>query len=563
MKKMIQLSIFAMLFSIALVAQVPQSFKYQAVVRDLSGNVIGDQMVAFRLSILQGSETGTAVYAETQSGITNAYGLITFEVGAGSVVSGIFAEITWSRDIYFLKTEADVAGGTNYEFMGTSQLLSVPYSYHSNTAGKFPDFTNEERDAMANIPEGVCFYNTTTKMLSYYNGTSWFELQGTCAPQPTPANAGPDQLQACPTTTLAANTPQYGIGTWEILSGSGGNVSQPNNPSSPFTGINGNTYIIKWTISNTCGSSSDNVSITVITSQNANAGPDQIGVPSPTTLAGNTPVAGTGLWTIISGVGGVITTPSSPTSTFSGLANNAYTLRWTITTSCVTTNDDMNITFTTSAFNCGTTLTDYRDGKTYPTVQIGTQCWMAKNLNVGTRIDGVNNSANNGVFEKYCATNLESNCDVYGGLYQWSEMMQYSTSPGVQGICTPGWHLPTDNELKTLEGTIDSQYGVGDPVWDLIGDRGLDAGGKLKETGVIHWAFPNTGATNTSGFTALPGGARNTDGSFPGLTIYGRYWSSTESGTTAYRRILSSSSALSSRDAANKLFGLTVRCLKD
>ncbi|MBM3435324.1 MAG: hypothetical protein FJY07_03790, partial [Bacteroidetes bacterium] len=539
MKKNISLSVFAAIITISLMAQSPQSFKYQAVIRDAAGNIIADQLVAFRLSILQTSETGATVYSEIQSGTTNAFGLIIFNVGAGSVESGIFENINWSRDDHFLKIEIDVTGGTDYQFMGTSQLLLVPYSFHSKTSGKFPDLTSEERDTMTIIQEGACYYNTTTKMLTYHDGTGWFEIQGTCAPQPTPANAGADQPEACTETTLAGNAPQYGTGFWEILSGLGGNIAEPNNHSTQFTGVAGNSYQLKWTISNTCGSSEDEVNISIIPAQVANAGPDQIGVPSPTSLAGNTPVAGSGLWTIMSGVGGVIAEPSNPESTFSGLAYNSYTLRWTITTGCGSVSDDVNITFTTSAFDCGTTLTDYRDGKTYPTVLIGTQCWMAKNINIGTRIEGVNNASNNGIIEKYCTGNLESNCNVYGGLYQWSEMMQYTTTPGTQGICTPGWHLPTDNELKTLEGTVDSQYGVGNPVWDLTGDRGLDAGGNLKETGVSHWAFPNNGATNSSGFTALPGGARNTDGTYPGLTIYGRFWTSTESGSTAYRRVLS------------------------
>ena len=132
---------------------------------------------------------------------------------------------------------------------------------------------------------------------------------------------------------------------------------------------------------------------------------------------------------------------SSPTSAFSGLAYQLYVLRWTITTGCGLSSEDVNITFTTSAFNCGSTLTDYRDNQTYPTVLIGTQCWMAKNINIGTRIDGTSNMSNTGTIEKYCSGNLESTCDVYGGLYQWAEMMQYSTTQGVQGICTPGWHI--------------------------------------------------------------------------------------------------------------------------
>jgi len=97
-------------------------------------------------------------------------------------------------------------------------------------------------------------------------------------------------------------------------------------------------------------------------------------------------------------------------------------------------------------FFCGQTLSDPRDGKNYATVQIGTQCWMAQNLNVGTRIDGTATQANNGTIEKYCYSDNDANCTTYGGLYQWDEMMQYTTTQGVQGICPTGWHLPVDAE---------------------------------------------------------------------------------------------------------------------
>jgi len=479
--KKFTLSVFWVLsLSFILVAQTPQSFKYQAVVRDLSGNIIADQSVSFRVSILQSSETGIAVYSEIQSGATNTFGLITFNVGTGAVETGVFADINWSGNIYFLKIEIDVNGGTDYQFMGTSQLLSVPYSFHSVTNEKLISLTEAERDAMIGIAVGTCILNTTSDKLNYFNGSNWFEISGICIPQPTGSDAGPDQLNvAGATVTLAANTPITGTGSWTIIEGSGGYIQDPANPGSTFTGVAGTTYTLSWAISTDCSTSTDSVVI--------------------------------------------------------GFA----------------------------PFTCGNTFKDARDNKIYGSVLIGTQCWMAKNINVGTRIEGVNNAGNNGIIEKYCTGNLESNCDVYGGLYQWNEMMQYVTTPGTQGICTPGWHLPTDNEIKLLEGTIDSQYGVGDPVWDLTGDRGLDAGGKMKETGNSHWAFPNTGATNTSGFTALPGGARNTDGSFPGVTVYGRFWTSSEGGTTAYRRVLSSSTATIARDTANKLFGLSVRCVKD
>ncbi|MCD4736058.1 MAG: T9SS type A sorting domain-containing protein [Bacteroidales bacterium] len=128
----------------------------------------------------------------------------------------------------------------------------------------------------------------------------------------------------------------------------------------------------------------------------------------------------------------------------------------------------------------------------YYTVQIGGQCWMKENLNVGIKISGSQSSTNNGTIEKYCHNNSTANCDIYGALYQWNEMMQYTSDTTAQGICPEGWHIPTDHEWKVLEGTVDSQYGVGDPEWNGELWRGFDAGGNLKETVTIHWNSPNT-----------------------------------------------------------------------
>jgi uncharacterized protein (TIGR02145 family)/prepilin-type N-terminal cleavage/methylation domain-containing protein len=89
-------------------------------------------------------------------------------------------------------------------------------------------------------------------------------------------------------------------------------------------------------------------------------------------------------------------------------------------------------------------------GPSIPTVTIGTQTWMQNNMNVGTRIDGVNEQTDNSIVEKYCYDNLESNCSNYGGLYQWNEMMQYITAEGSRGICPAGFHVPTDSEWTIL-----------------------------------------------------------------------------------------------------------------
>ena len=101
-------------------------------------------------------------------------------------------------------------------------------------------------------------------------------------------------------------------------------------------------------------------------------------------------------------------------------------------------------------FFCGTNSVVY-DGVTYPTVLIGDQCWFAKNLNIGEKIDYPAKQTNNGVIEKYCYDNNEENCNTYGGLYQWDEAMGYSLDEGAQGICPFGWHIPSDAEWHKLE----------------------------------------------------------------------------------------------------------------
>lgn len=113
----------------ALMAQVPQGMKYQAVARDASGNVLANTLVSFRISILGGSATGTAVYRETHAGkSTNGYGLVDLVVGQGTPVTGSFLSVDWSTGAYFLKVEMDPAGGSAYQEMGVSPLMSVPYA---------------------------------------------------------------------------------------------------------------------------------------------------------------------------------------------------------------------------------------------------------------------------------------------------------------------------------------------------------------------------------------------------------------------------------------------------
>ncbi|MCD4665240.1 MAG: hypothetical protein K8R68_08205, partial [Bacteroidales bacterium] len=371
--KKINLIIAMMIIAVCVFAQTPQAFKYQAVVRDNAGNILAGENVSIRISILHGSTTTTGfpVYVETHDPVTNQFGLVNLEIGNGNIISGDFENINWANELFFIQTEMDETGGTNYQLLGASQLLSVPYSFQSRSL---------------------------------------------------------------------------------IL-----------------TDENGNEYIVSV---------------------------DSLGNLATTMITG-----------------------------------------WA----------------------CGDSLLDYTDGQKYATVLIGSQCWMAENLNVGNRIDGVADMTDNSIIEKYCYDNQESNCDTYGGLYQWDELMQYITTSGAQGICPGEWHIPTDNEWKILEGTVDSQFGVGDPVWNILGYRGFDAGLNLKS--ISGWSSGN--GTDLYGFTALPCGFRNTDGSFYNLTNYTHFWSSDESGSNAWKRILDNGSMQVSRNYSDKGFGFSVRCIKD
>jgi uncharacterized protein (TIGR02145 family) len=135
MKKLFVL-LFALIgFSVRSFAQAPEKLSYQAVIRNAGNGLVSNQTVGMRISILQGSASGSVVYAETQQASTNASGLVTLEIGSGTVVSGSFAAINWTSGPYFIKTETDPEGGSNYSLTGTSQLLSVPYALYAKTSG--------------------------------------------------------------------------------------------------------------------------------------------------------------------------------------------------------------------------------------------------------------------------------------------------------------------------------------------------------------------------------------------------------------------------------------------
>lgn len=214
--------------------------------------------------------------------------------------------------------------------------------------------------------------------------------------------------------------------------------------------------------------------------------------------------------------------------------------------------------------NNGTgTMTD-QDGNVYQTIKIGAQWWMAENLKVThyRNGDAIPNVTDNTEWENlstgaWCSySNDNGNTDTYGLLYNWY------TVDDSRNIAPTGWHVPTDEEWKQLE----MYLGMSQSEADETGYRGTDEGGKLKESGTAHWHSPNTGATNESGFTALPGGHRGSDdGAYYGMGDYGRWWSATGySSTRAWNRgLLYNYSDVYRSSLYYKPNGFSVRLVRD
>lgn len=209
------------------------------------------------------------------------------------------------------------------------------------------------------------------------------------------------------------------------------------------------------------------------------------------------------------------------------------------------------------------TVTDY-DGNVYNWIGIGEQAWMAENLMVTHYSNGKSIPLIEsrtvwdalGVEDKaYCwYNNSTTNRDTYGGLYTWAAAMNGAASStvnpsGVQGVCPAGWHLPSDAEWKELT--------------DYLGGSTI-AGGKMKEPGITHWASPNEGATNASGFSAIPGGSRNSNGEFLDVGFLGNWWSSSEyDAHVAWYRALIYGNAGIYRGSYGMYDGFSVRCVRD
>ena len=320
----------------------------------------------------------------------------------------------------------------------------------------------------------------------------------------------------------------------------------------------GNHTIKATSIDNNGGSKSDEITVDIIEggeipianfSANTTIGPAPLTV-NFTDQSTNNPSS----WQWDFGDGGT-SIQQSPSYTYN--ANGVYNVTLTVTNNYGSDAENKDNYITVGGGGTGEPCpgipTFTYHGQTYNTVLIGNQCWMKENLNYETG-------------NSWCYDDDPGNCNTYGRLYDWETIMNGEASSnsvpsGVQGICPNGWHHPSDEEWKIMEGTVDTQYGVGHDEWDYAGWRGFDVGKKLKTTS--GW-FSNGNGTDDFGFSALSGGSRYYNGGFYDLGSYAACWSSTEySSSYAWYRYLYYGGDEVGRSYTNKEGGFSARCVKD
>ncbi len=591
MKRLITL--FALTACIAnLLAQVPQKMSYQCVVRNASGALVTNHPVGMRISILQGSATGTLVFSETFSPppSSNANGLVTVEIGTGLVSFGNFVAIDWSAGTYFLKTETDPDGGTNYTIEGTSQLLSVPFAMYAEKSGdgfsgSYDDLTNKPElfngtwsgitakptslsgygitDAIstAHVANGITSglinnWNTAYtwgnhtglyKASSYTPG--WAEITGKPVFSAVASSGLFSDLLSRP-TTLAG----YGIT----------NAMSTSHPANTITSTNISNWSVAYSWGNHNGlyrpvswiPSWDEITDRPTTVAGYGI-TDAVAISGDQTIAGNKTFTGT-----INASSNNITNLANPKNNLDA-ATKEYV-------------DNVFKALGLVEDSFAGVVTDI-DGNVYKTIKIGDQIWMAENLrtshyNDGTEIPNVeddNEWANlttyfddegtcigTGAYCWYDNDSATYNSD-YGKLYNW-----YAVETGK--LCPTGWHVPERGPF--LHAAVDC------PCFD---SGGL-CDGDLMETGTTHWNIINPCITNSTGFTALPGGYRTVIGfnfnkiEFTGIGSMGWYWIPGDSGGTygcvgAFypipRDVSWPHSPMSMLQ--EKEMGLSVRCVKD
>jgi uncharacterized protein (TIGR02145 family) len=447
--KKIYAFIVAVSFTASMFAQAPQKMSYQAVIRNSSNQLVVNHIVGMQISILQNSSTGTPVYVETQIPTTNANGLISIEIGGGTNVTGTFIGIDWSAGMYFIKTETDPSGGTNYTITGVSQLLSVPYALYARTAengfsGNYGDLTNKPTlfDGIYSSLTGIPILATIASTGSFNDLINKPSLKDTVIMYGF--NGNYNNLINKP--VILDSISKYSV----LLTG---NQTVAGNKT--FTGkITGSFNANNTAVSN------------VATPVNANDAVNKAYVTLRVSVTGDTLYLGNGQHVIITGI---------------------------------------------SAANPPSPVTDF-DGNVYHSLVIGTQVWMKENLRTthyrdGSSIPNVSDGTAWSVLTggAYCWYNNDSATykNIYGAMYNF-----YTVIDSRQ-LCPSGWHVPSDLEWYTMEHYLDTT--INNPNDSL--EIGTDIGLKIKSTSGWNNGLNGTNSSGltivASGYHVWTGGFAN------------------------------------------------------
>ncbi|PCJ85560.1 MAG: hypothetical protein COA57_07385 [Flavobacteriales bacterium] len=500
--------------------------------------------------------------------------------------------------IFLLVTLTGASQGVGVNETGAVPDASAILDATSTTKGALlPRMTTFQRDAIASPANGLTIYNIDCNNFNYYNGSAWVPINNVGGSAPATPGVITGNTTVCANATGEAYSISIVSGatayTWIVPAGATVATGQGTTAITVDYGSTAGNVCV--TASNNCGTSA--ASCTAITINTAPA------APTATAATGITSTAFDANWTASGGTTTYyldVATDAGFTTFVSGYNNNnvgnvtTHTVTTTLTcattyyyrlragNSCGTSSSSNTITVVTgscpppSGVCTANWFTDARDGKQYGAVTIGSQIWMCENLAYLPSVVGPGTGSTSVAYYYvygYSGTNVATakataNYTTYGVLYNWTAAMNgaasSSSSPsGVQGICPAGWHLPSEAEWCTMENTVEAGT---DPGCNLFNWRGTNTGGDLKETGTTNWNSPNTGATNTSGFTALPGGLCNGIGSFVGIGDEGTWSCATEnSSTVAWKRKLGNTNSGVHRNvnANDKARGHSVRCVKD
>ncbi len=518
MKKLTVLLVLIVFTIVSVLAQSPNEFKYQAALRNSDGTIMSEKAVKVDISILKGSATGTEVFAESHNTTTSKHGIINLNIG--SVANMSF--VNWGDDKYFVKIAVDNI------VMGISQLLSVPYAINSKTAESVANSDNWDKDKSDDFSGD---YDELTNKPTIFDGD-----YNNLTNAPNTANWDKDASDDFSGSyTDLTDKPASTSFDGDMENNKITNLANPTDDKDAVNKKYVDALILILDSSGlfTVNFSSDKQTISKDESINFT---DESNINSTS-------------WSWDFGDGNS-SAEENPTYTYN--TPGTYTVKLTASNDIMSkTKEKIDYIVVTETI---TSVTDI-DGNVYPTVKIGNQVWMRENLKTTRYADGTN------ITGYYSYDNDESNdANGYGKLYTWgaaSNGVSSNTNPsGVQGVCPDGWHLPSHREWTKLELAVCAENGHSD-CWTRFpydetttGYLGSDEGTSLKTVA-------------NDKFSGLLAGYRRTNGSFSYRATSTNFWTSTVSGSNAWRRYLNSSEARVYRYSISQAYGFAVRCLKD